>query len=524
MLDFPRWKIALVLLACVLSCLFALPNVLPAKLLENMPEWLPRKAMNLGLDLQGGSYLLLEVDVNTFMAEKLEDLQDEIRARLNEAKLGYKNMAVRDGKVYFDLPEGMSADDVKSKLREASRDFVIEDVEAGISVHYSDTYLTDLRSKLIEQSIMVVDRRVNETGTREPIIQRQGDNRVLLQVPGLQNPDHLKNLLGQTAKMTFHMVNTTVSQADIQAGNVPAGTRIYPGDEKAEPGAAPQKYAVFGRALLTGDMLTGAAATYNLNEPVVSFTFDSQGSRKFADITRENVGKPFAILLDGKVITAPVINSPILGGSGIIEGNFTIQTANDLALLLRAGALPAPLKVVEERSVGPSLGEDSIAAGKNASILAVGLIALFMILFYGLFGGFANIALILNFVINIAVLSLFQATLTLPGIAGLVLTLGMAVDANVLIYERIREEIRNGKSPFASVDSGFKVALATIIDSHITTLIASILLYAFGSGTIRGFAVTMIIGIITSLFTATMCTRLMVVLWLKMRRPKTIPI
>jgi protein-export membrane protein SecD len=321
------------------------------------------------------------------------------------------------------------------------------------------------------------------------------------------------------------MLDETVSQDDIERGAVPAGVKILLGDDRRSDGRV-VKYAIKFPAMLKGDTLVDANTVFEqqTGEPVVSFRFNTAGARKFAEITSANIGKPFAIVLDGKVITAPVIRSAIIGGSGQISGNFTVESANDLALLLRAGALPASLKIIEERSVGPSLGADSIAAGTLASTVGVGLVVIFMIIFYGLFGLFADVAMIVNAFMTIALLAIFGATLTLPGIAGIVLTVGMAVDANVLIYERMREESRNGKTPHMAVSDGFKMAFGTIFDGHITVLVAALLLYYFGTGTVKGFAVTLAIGILCSLFTAVLVTRLMVVSWLKAKKPKKLPI
>ena len=375
----------------------------------------------------------------------------------------------------------------------------------------------------MDQSMEIVDRRVNATGTTEPIIQRQGDDRIILQAPGRSNPEELKRMLGKTAKMTFHLVNEEVEYSDLMAGRVPPGTRIAEETDSRHGGAG--KIAIFSRSVLSGDMLVNSSPAFDENGlPAVGFQFNSVGATRFAEITRSNTGKRFAILLDDKVITAPVINTPIMGGSGIITGNFTTQSANELSILLRAGALPAPLKIIEERSVGPGLGNDSIEAGKNASLLGVVLVMLLMLACYGLFGLFANLAMLMNLVIIMAALSLFEATLTLPGIAGMVLTLGMAVDANVLIYERMREETRMGKTPFAAVDSGFRIAFATIVDTHLTTLLAAFVLFYFGTGTVKGFAVTLIIGLIASLFTAVLITRMMIALWMKRYRPKKLPL
>ena len=366
------------------------------------------------------------------------------------------------------------------------------------------------------QSIEIIRRRIDETGTKEPTIQRQGQDRILVQLPGVDNPEHVKALLGRTAKLTFQLVDTSANLEDARRGRLPPGDEILPAQDDRSGG--PGQYVVRKRVMVGGDMLVDAQATFHDNEPVVSFKFDSVGARRFGDATRENVGKPFAIVLDNKVISAPVIREPILGGSGIISGSFTAQSASDLALLLRAGALPAPITILEERTVGAQLGADSIQAGTIASIVAVVLVIVFMVLFYGLFGVFADIALFFNLCLMLAVLSLLGATLTLPGIAGIALTMGMAVDANVLIYERIREELRSGRTMLSSLEAGFNRAFGTILDSHITTLVAGILLYWLGSGPVKGFAVTLSIGVLTSLFSAILVTRLQIVAWVRCTR------
>ena len=528
MLHFPKWKIALIVGSCLIFVMLAIPSFLPESAREKIPAWLPKHAVNLGLDLQGGSQLLLEVDFDAFMREQTVNLTDEIRTRLREQKIGYRGLTSSDGKVLFTLREDVPADtDVKKLLREINSDLSVDQNGQSYVVSFDEKWQKNTRKQVIEQSLEIVNRRINETGTKEPIIQRQGEGRILLQVPGLENPEHLKNLLGRTAKMTFHLLDETAHHDDIERGIVAPGTRIIPGDERdARRGGGIPKYAVLSHVMLSGDMLVDASATFDQqnNEPVVAFRFNNTGARKFGEITAANVGKPFAIVLDNKVITAPVIRSPILGGSGIISGSFTVESANDLALLLRAGALPAPLQVIEERSVGPSLGADSIEAGVHASVIGIALVVVFMVIFYGLFGLFANVAMLINAFMTIALLALFDATLTLPGIAGIVLTVGMAVDANVLIYERMREEIRNGKSPYAAIEDGFRLAFGTIFDSHVTTFVAALILYQFGTGTVKGFAVTLAIGIVCSLYTAVLVTRLMVVTWLQKKRPKALPI
>jgi len=522
MLHFPLWKKLLISIICISFVIMAIPSLMPEqKRAQYLPTWLPDNAVNLGLDLQGGSHLLLEVDFDTYTKEQVTNLADEIRGILREAKIGYRGLAASDGKVKFSLREPATTD-IEKLLRDKNPDLEVDQDGDNYIAGFNDAWFRNSRIRVIEQSLEIVQRRIDETGTKEPIIQRQGEERIVVQVPGEADPTRVKALLGKTAKMTFHLLDANVHMEDLERGITPPGVRIISGD--GEDSMA--KYPVISRVELSGDLLVDAHMTYDSRsgEPVVAFRFNNAGARKFGEITTANVGKPFAIVLDNKVITAPRINDPIIGGSGIISGNFTTESANDLALLLRAGALPAPLSIIEERSVGPSLGADSIAAGAKASIIGIGLVVLFMLLFYGLFGLFANIAMLVNAFMTLALLSLFDATLTLPGIAGIVLTVGMAVDANVLIYERMREESRNGKSPFAAVEDGFKMAFGTIFDSHVTTLSAALILYAFGTGTVKGFAVTLSIGIICSLFTAVLVTRLMVATYMMRKRPKTLPI
>ncbi len=527
MLHFAPWKILLIVGSCLLSVLIAIPSLMDKENRAKLPDWLAENTVNLGLDLQGGSQLLLEVDFDAFMRDQMTNLVDDIRSTFREKRIGYRSLSASGSKVMFSVRDEDSTDAVEPLLREISPDLSVSRKGLNYEVTFDEKWKTVSQQQVIGQSLEIVSRRIDETGTREPIIQRQGESRILLQVPGLADPEHLKRLLGRTAKMTFHLLNEDVHPDDIARGIVPPGTRIIAGDDRSErEEGGPRRYAVLSHVELSGDLLVDASATFDPqnNEPVVAFRLNSTGARKFGEITSANVGKPFAIVLDNKVITAPVIRTPILGGSGVISGGFTTESANDLALLLRAGALPAPLKIVEERSVGPSLGADSIAAGTKASIIGIGLVIVFMILFYGLFGLFADIAMVVNAFMTLSLLALFNATLTLPGIAGIVLTVGMAVDANVLIYERMREEVSNGKSVYAAIEDGFRLAFGTIFDSHVTTLVAALILYNFGTGSVKGFAVTLSIGIVCSLFTAVLVTRLMVVTWLRRTRPKQLPI
>lgn len=517
MLHFPKWKIFLITGTCLIFVIMAIPSLMPEAQRASLLGWMPHKAVNLGLDLQGGSHLLLEVDFDTYAREQVTNLADEIRGILREAKIGYRGLSASSGKVNFSLRDAEGQDVIKL-LHTKNPDLEISQDGDSYSVAFSDAWQKSSKRRVLEQSLEIVQRRIDETGTKEPIIQRQGEDRVLVQVPGEADPARVKALLGKTAKMTFHLLDESVRGDDVP----PPGVRMIEGDGEN----ATHKYPVITKVELSGDLLVDAHTTYDnqTGEPVVAFRFNNAGARRFGEITAANIGRPFAIVLDNKVITAPVIRSAIIGGSGIISGNFSTQSANDLSLLLRAGALPAPLKIIEERSVGPSLGADSIRAGTHASVIGIGLVVIFMLVFYGLFGLFANIAMIVNAFMTLALLSLFDATLTLPGIAGIVLTVGMAVDANVLIYERMREEVRNGKSPFAAVEDGFKMAFGTIFDSHVTTLSAALILYMFGTGTVKGFAVTLSIGIVCSLFTAVLVTRLMVATYMMKKRPKTLPI
>jgi preprotein translocase subunit SecD len=374
----------------------------------------------------------------------------------------------------------------------------------------------------VEQSIQIVERRVNELGTVEPTIQRQGVDRVLVQVPGLQDPQRLKELLGKTAKLAFRMVDQSVSPDQALQGRVPPESEVLYGPVKE----GKPTYLIERRITVSGEDLTDAQPGFDqrTSEPIVTFRFNTSGARRFGRVTQENVGRPFAIVLDNEVISAPVIREPILGGSGQISGNFTVEQANDLAILLRAGALPAPLTIIEERTVGAGLGQDSIEQGIRASWIGSLMVVLFMLATYGLFGVFANIAVLVNVVMIIGILSLLNATLTLPGIAGIVLTVGMAVDSNVLIYERVREEVRSGRNAISALDAGFSRALATIIDANLTTFIAAAILFFIGSGPVRGFALTLGIGIATTVFTAFTLTRLMIATWVWWLRPRTVPI
>lgn len=524
MVRVPLWKVILIISICVLSFAYAAPNVMSAKQLAwvqaNLPSWLPNKTVYLGLDLRGGSHLLLEVGLDTVEKDRAENMSRSIRAELRKDKIYTTSVKTgADNRLTVTLRDTGKGDAARVAIRRIEPDALIDtgDNERILLVGYSALAAKQAKDHAIEQSIEIVRRRVDETGTREPVIQRQGDNRIVVQLPGIDNPEHVKQLIGKTAKLGFHLVDQNGSMR----GTAGIGELLLPSQEDPT-----QKLVVERQAIITGDMLETAQPSFNqqAGRPVVTFRLNSTGGRNFCDVTTKNTGAPFAIVLDNVVISAPRINEPICGGSAEISGSFTVQQASDLALLLRAGALPAPLKVVEERSVGPSLGADSVAAGRTASIAALGFVIAFMCICYGLFGLFAALALCINMVMIFAVMSLMQATLTLPGIAGIILTIGMAVDANVLIFERIREEAAAGRSVISSLDLGYNKAFGTIMDSNVTTLIASLLLFAVGTGPIKGFAVTLSIGVVTSMFSAVMVTRLMVLRWLKSPGGKSLPL
>lgn len=523
MIYIERWKIVLILTVCILGIFYAVPNFLGpsalAWLQENTPSFFPNQSVNLGLDLRGGSHLLLEVATEAVIDERMQGLVDETRAELRGAKIGYTNLGLNEGGVHFEIADPGLFDKTQDVLHEMDHDINLTTDKGVFTLRLKEENILERKRAAMDQSIEIVRRRIDETGTREPSIQRQGDNRILVQLPGVDDPQHIKNLLGQTAKLTFRLVDETANITDAKSGHVPPGTELLPSTERDR-----ESYVVQKRIMVSGDTLIDAQPSFQNGQPVVSFKFDSAGGRRFGEATRNNVGHLFAIVLDNKIISAPVINEPILGGSGVISGHFTTQSAQDLALLLRAGALPAPIRILEERTVGPGLGADSIKAGATASLIGLALVIVFFVLAYGLFGIFANIALLFNIALVFAVLSMLQATLTLPGIAGIVLTIGTALDANVLVFERIREEMRLGRSPIPAIDAGYSHALSAIIDANMTTLIAAVLLFIFGSGPVKGFAVTLSIGIITSIFSALMVTRLIIIWWLRAKKPKVIPI
>ncbi|MCW8915905.1 MAG: protein translocase subunit SecD [Magnetovibrio sp.] len=527
MLKIETWKLAVVGILCALGIAFAAPNVLDSETAADLPDFMPNKQISLGLDLQGGSHLLLEVEVGVVVKERLEALVDTIRTEMRKERIRYSGLGAAATGVSVtikDVAQAEKAYDIIRKL-DVGYDTDLSD-DGRITMNLTELSLKERRIQAVDQSIEIVRRRVDPQGVKEPTITRQGDDRILLQVPGEDDPEKLKKLLGQTAKLTFHLMDEKGSMADALAGRVPPGSMLLPAVDEFDSAGRPRMFLLKKRVSVSGDTLVSASMGFDEStRPAVNFRLDAVGGKKFADITRANLGKPFAIVLDNKVLSAPTIQGIIPGGSGqITSGTFTTESARELALLLSAGALPAPLTVLEERSVGPGLGADSVAAGKIASMLGLALVIIFMAVYYGRFGLFADVALISNMVFIVAMLSAFGATLTLPGIAGIVLTIGMAVDANVLVFERIREELKTGRGVMSAVDNGYKRAFGTIIDANITTLIAATLLFAFGSGPVQGFAVTLAIGIISSMFTAIWVTRIQVVLWLRKTRPATLKI
>ena len=534
MLYISKWNAAAILLTAFICCLFAVPNFFPEKTIQRWPSWAQRHIV-LGLDLQGGSHILLQVDANDVRRQKLQALQDDVRKLLREARIGITRAPVIRGNSVEVIVRETDMQQALTKLRELSqplggflgssgqRSLDVENAGAGlIRLTVTEPALVERTRQVVDQSVEIIERRVNAMGLVEPSIQRQGADRVLVQVPGLGNPEELIKVIGTTAKLTFRLVDTSMSVEQALQGRPPPESEIVYGS-KAENR---QPYLLEKRVIVSGEELTDAQPGFDqrTSEPIVSFKFNTSGARKFAQVTQENVGRPFAIVLDDEVISAPVIREPILGGSGQISGNFTVESANNLAILLRAGALPAKLTVIEQRVVGAGLGQDSIEKGKMASYFGAVLVVAFMVLSYGLFGVFASIAVAINVGMIFGILSLLNATLTLPGIIGIVLTIGIAVDSNVLIYERIREEVRSGRTPITAIDAGFTRALATILDSNITTFIAAAVLFFIGTGPVRGFAVTLGIGIITTVFTAFTLTRLIVAWWVRWARPRQLAI
>ncbi len=505
------FKKLLIIFVAVFGVLLAVPTMFPGAS-RFFPTWIA--PISLGLDLKGGAQLLLEVDTDTMFAEKGVQLYDGTRAALIDRDKGvirFSDLRNSDGVVSFNVRNGDDVSKARGRLRSELGDSVEIDTQGNsITLSYTDVQKAEITKDALDRSIEIVRRRIDALGTKEPSIQTQGGKYILVQLPGVDDPERIKDLIGQTAKMSFHLVNESVTQAQIESGHAPSGTEFMPMIDMPW-----QQIPVYSRIEVSGDSLTDSQAEFDQNNmPVVTTVFDSAGARRFARLTTEHVNERFAIVLDGKVLSAPTIREPIPGGRGQISGGFDLQGAKDLAVLLRSGALPAPLQVIEERTVGAGLGADTIKAGQMGSVVGVLFVVVFMILLYRGFGLIANIALLVNLAMIIGVSALLGATLTLPGIAGIALTLGMAVDANVLQFERIRDEIRGGSNALRAIDAGFDRAMKTVLDANLTTLICSLVLFQFGAGPIRGFAVTLSIGIITTLFTCVVLTRVMVDMWM----------
>ncbi|MAC78404.1 MAG: protein translocase subunit SecD [Rhodobacteraceae bacterium] len=553
MLQIELWKRVLIWATCAVGLLLAAPNAFysrvethndAAKAIENgqvtaqtqadlalWPSWLPSNIVNLGLDLRGGAHLLAEVKVQDVYASRMESLWPEVRDALRPERdtVGtIRKQPSPPDELRVKISDAAGIDRALTVVRGLSQPVTSVsgvgaqdlDVRADgdeIIVTLSDAEKQATDDRTVRQALEIIRRRIDEVGTREPTIQRQGTDRILIQVPGIGSASELKDIIGTTAQLTFNPVVSRTADAD---AHVDVGDKLVPATDQDG-----LYYIIEAAPVVPGEELTDAQPTFDQNgRPAVSFSFDNHGARKFGDYTRDNIGSPFAIVLDDEVISAPVIQAHIAGGSGIITGNFTIEDSTNLAVLLRAGALPAGLEFLEERTIGPELGQDSIEAGKVATFVAFAAVLIFMFLSYGLFGIFANIALIINVIMIFGALSLIGATLTLPGIAGIVLTVGMAVDANVLIFERIREELKTARGPSRAIQLGYEKALSAILDANITTLITAVILYVMGSGPVRGFAITLGLGILTSVFTAIYVTRVMVVSWYDRKRPKTIEV
>lgn len=535
MLDFPRWKSIGISLILLLGVLFSIPTFLPEQTRSALPSFMQAK-VNLGLDLAGGSHLLLEADLNDLRKTQLDNMEKTVRTAMRGETGAADDIAIGElstngGKVSFLVRDRAQVDAARERmLKETQGAGLSGQRDWDISVVDTTRMVLTPTSAGQAQAVAhamdtardIIDRRINELGTREPTIIREGNDRVVVQVPGLQDPAELKELIGKTARLEFRMVDATADPNEAMAGRVPVGSEIVPYGEGEGNGAA---FEVLRRqVMISGDQLISAQQSYEQqsNQPVVSIRFDSQGAATFAKVTAAAVGQRFAMVLDGKVLSAPSINEPILGGSAQISGNFTVASANALSISLRSGALPVKMEVVEERTVTPELGQDSIERGAIAGIIATVAVLTLMLVVYGRFGVYANIALIFNVFLIIAIMAAFNATLTLPGIAGFVLTIGAAVDANVLINERIREELARGRKAFQAVELGYTEASRAIFDANITNVIAAALMFWFGSGPIKGFAVVLTIGIVTSVFTAVTVTRMLVAHWLRSKRPTTI--
>ena len=530
MLDFPRWKVWAVCLTIAFFIAFGIPSFFPKAEVAGWPAWVPRTQISLGLDLAGGSHLLLEADAVDAAKQRVAAMEDTVTTELrrNDPRIDIGDVSTSGGRLSFLVRDPTQVDAAVERLRALTQPVALTgsrdwDVSVVDSTRIILTPTEQGATKALKDSMTVardvVRRRIDPQGTKEITVVGQGERRILVQVPGVEDPEALKKLIGQTARLEFKLVELGADPAQVAAGRAPAGAQVL---QMADGTGA---IAVKRRVMVSGDQLTDAKQSFGQDgEAVVSITFNSAGARRFGRVTQENVGKPFAIILDDKVLSAPNINEPILGGQAQISGSFTVESANALAVSLASGKLPVKLNVIEERTVSADLGKDSIRKGIIASIVATLAVVAFMLLTYGRFGIYATAALIVNALMILGIMAIFNATLTLPGIAGFVLTIGAAVDANVLINERIREEQRRGRKILDAIETGYKEASTAIFDANITNVIAAALMFYFGSGPIRGFAVVLMIGIITSVFTAVNFTRMLVALWVKRSRPRILNI
>jgi preprotein translocase subunit SecD len=528
MLDFPRWKIWSISLVILIGILFAIPSMLPADLRARYPSWLPSATINLGLDLAGGSQLLLEADTADAAKQRLQAMEDQVTTELRRSpRVEIGDVSTAGGRLSFLVRDSTRLDTAVERLRTitqpvgltGSRDW---DVQVVDSTRIVMTPTQSGAQRALRDAMTVardvVRRRIDPQGTKEVTVVNQGQQRILVEVPGVEDPEALKRLIGQTARLEFKLVDLTADPNQVAQGRAPAGSQVLP---MVEGGYV----AVKRRVMVSGEQIVRAQQSFDQDgRPVVSIAFNTTGARRFGRVTQENVNKPFAIILDDRVLSAPNINEPILGGQAQISGNFTVETANELAVNLASGKLPVKLNVIEERTIGPELGKDSIQKGIVASVVATGAVILFMLVTYGRFGVYATAALIVNALLILGIMAVFNASLTLPGIAGFVLTIGAAVDANVLINERIREEQRRGRKILDAIEHGYSEAQTAIFDANITNVIAAVLMWYFGSGPIRGFAVVLMIGIVTSVFTAVNFTRMLVALWVRRKRPRVLHI
>lgn len=532
MLNFPRWKIFGIWAILLTGILLSVPSLLPANVASHLPGWARGMHVNLGLDLSGGSQLLLEAQTDDLARQRVESMEDTVRSAMRRATPrieidqvstagGQLSLTVRDPARLAEAGTLVRAQ-VQPSVFGGQRDWDVTVTGNRIVLHPTQAGLDAAISSAMDVAREVIDRRINALGTLEPTIIRQGANRILVQVPGLQNPDALKALIGRTARLEFKLVDTSVTPEMLAAGQVPIGSQILPYSEGGPRG----RIAVRRRAMITGDQISNAQQGFDSTDgsPNVEITFDSVGSHRFAKATQDNVGRPFAIILDNVVISAPRIETPILGGRANIHGSFTVESANQLAISLRSGRLPVTIAVIEEHTVGPELGADSIRNGIRASVIATVAVLIFMVLSYGRFGVYANLAVVINLFVIVGVMAFFNATLTLPGIAGFVLTIGTAVDANVLINERIREERRRGRSVIMAVENGYREASRTIFEANVVHSIAGLIMFVLGSGPVKGFAIVLLIGIATSVFTAVTFTRMLVAGWIRRNRPTEIHI